>query len=126
MSFLIEYTDYKINELKELGIHPEKPDERYDVNASDVKDHSTLNKLIITVITVPWIFMALGVMTADPRHVPEPVAEEPAQAAAPAEAAPAAANAEAAPANAEAAKGDADAMPAGEGENAKPAAPKAQ
>ena len=55
MSFSTDYTEHKVNELKELGIHHEQPDEQYDVNAADFKDYGPINTAIISIITVPWL-----------------------------------------------------------------------
>ena len=127
MSFSTEYTEYKINELKELGAHPEQPDAAYQVNSKDVKDYSLINKIIIAVITVPWLLMALGVVLAPAQHHPEPAAEA-TEEAAPAAAAAVPAEGEAVKAGEEGEKAaeapKEEAMPAGEGDAQ--AAPKAE
>ena len=87
MSFSEEYTDLKINELKELNAHPEQKDAKYDVNGSDFKDYGPINTTLITLLVGPLIFFCLGVVFAPARYHPEEPTEAPAEVAA--EAAPA-------------------------------------
>ena len=124
MSFSTDYTEYKINELKELGVHPEQPDAAYQVNSKDVKDYNTINWIIISVITVPWLLMALGVVLAPAQHHPEPAAEATEEVAPAAAAAVEGEKAKAAEGEKPAEAPKEEAMPAGEGD-AK-AAPKAE
>lgn len=115
MSFSTDYTDYKIAELKELGVHPEQPDAAYKITSKDFKDYSTINKVIMGVMIAPIVYLTLGVVLASPRHQAEPAAEPAeevqAEAAAPAKAEPAATDEVKAEENAKE-----EAMPAGEGD----------
>ena len=86
MSFLDDYTEFKVNELKELNVHPEQKDATYNVTGSDFKDYGPINTAIMTIMLVPLTFFCLGVVFAPERYHPEPAVEEPVEAAA--EAAP--------------------------------------
>ena len=83
MSFSEDYTEFKVNELKELNVHPEQKDASYKVTSADFKDYGPINTFLMAIVLVPLTFFCLGVVFAPERyHAVEATAEEPVEAAA--------------------------------------------